>query len=303
MQGRFANSTGFVARIAPDGSRIGYSTFVGDKRPFSASGVVVDDQGTAVFAGHTDEQIECCTSDYAPGHAPDAFIVRLTQGEEDRPRVDAVLNSASLGYDPISPGQFLTVTGAGFGPDAALILGDRRLATIERSESKIVVQVPGDSPEEGALYAQVESGGRLSQSVAMPAAAVSPQIFTADGRGFGQALVLHEDGSLNSPSNPAAPGDIVSIVCNGIGRYGKEGGSAVPASPVSVFISYWYAKGVDAQIRKIPGVPGEAFVIKVYVPNPKPEGYPDYKLPVTSSLWIEVAGVRSRNWVTISIKP
>src|SRR5262249_37641040 len=40
---------------------------------------------------------------------------------------------------------------------------------------------------------------------------------TADGSGLGQVAALNEDGSVNSPANPAARGSIISLFLTGAG--------------------------------------------------------------------------------------
>jgi uncharacterized protein (TIGR03437 family) len=52
----------------------------------------------------------------------------------------------------------------------------------------------------------------------MPVLASRPGIFSMDSSGRGQGAILNEDGSLNSPSNPARRGSIVSIYATGGGE-------------------------------------------------------------------------------------
>ena len=54
------------------------------------------------------------------------------------------------------------------------------------------------------------------QPVTVPVAVVAPAIFTADGRPTGQALMINEDGLLNSEQNPARQGSIVTIYATGL---------------------------------------------------------------------------------------
>jgi uncharacterized protein (TIGR03437 family) len=61
--------------------------------------------------------------------------------------------------------------------------------------------------------------------------AVAPGIFTsADG----QAAALNQDGSVNQPESPAAPGSVVSVFFTGSGvvKGWPEDGAAAPAPPV-----------------------------------------------------------------------
>jgi hypothetical protein len=70
----------------------------------------------------------------------------------------------------------------------------------------------------GCLFAvQVSNNGTLSNSVYAPAAEASSAIYSTDGSGEGQGLILNSDGTLNSPSNPAATGSAITMYALGEG--------------------------------------------------------------------------------------
>lgn len=52
--------------------------------------------------------------------------------------------------------------------------------------------------------------------------AAAPAVFTTDGSGTGQGVILNQDGSVNSESNPVPQGSIIVI-------YAAGGGQTVPA--------------------------------------------------------------------------
>jgi len=62
--------------------------------------------------------------------------------------------------------------------------------------------------------------------------AAAPGLFTADGTGAGQAAAINQDGTINSASNPAPIGSIISL-------YATGGGQTSPA-------------GVDGQVSTLP---------------------------------------------------
>jgi uncharacterized protein (TIGR03437 family) len=62
-----------------------------------------------------------------------------------------------------------------------------------------------------------------SPSTTVPVAPSAPGIFTADSSGSGQAAALNQDGTLNSPSNPASAGSIVTIYATGEGQTNPAG--------------------------------------------------------------------------------
>jgi uncharacterized protein (TIGR03437 family) len=83
----------------------------------------------------------------------------------------------------------------------------------------------------------------------MPVLASRPGIFSLDASGQGQGAILNEDGSLNSPSNPAQRGSIVTIYATGGGETapgvvdGQILGHVLPRTtlPVSAFFYTGYS--------------------------------------------------------------
>jgi len=65
--------------------------------------------------------------------------------------------------------------------------------------------------------------GQTSNSLELTSAASAPALFTADGTGTGAAAALNQDGSQNSPANPAAPGSTVVLFLTGEGHTGPPG--------------------------------------------------------------------------------
>lgn len=64
---------------------------------------------------------------------------------------------------------------------------------------------------------EVEHKGVRSPIVTVPVLGTRPGLFSVDGSGRGQAAAFNEDGSVNSPSNPAKPGSIVVFYATGEG--------------------------------------------------------------------------------------
>jgi uncharacterized protein (TIGR03437 family) len=55
------------------------------------------------------------------------------------------------------------------------------------------------------------------------ASAQIPGLFTAGGTGAGQAAAINQDGTLNSASNPAATGSVISLHATGGGQTSPAG--------------------------------------------------------------------------------
>jgi len=68
---------------------------------------------------------------------------------------------------------------------------------------------------------QVEYNGVRSDPVTVPVLSSRPGIFSLDASGQGQGAILNEDGTLNSPSNPARRGSVISV-------FGTGGGESAP---------------------------------------------------------------------------
>jgi uncharacterized protein (TIGR03437 family) len=63
----------------------------------------------------------------------------------------------------------------------------------------------------------VEYNGLVSSAVSLPVFESRLGIFSFNATGAGQAAVVNEDGTINSPANPAKRGSIVSIYATGGG--------------------------------------------------------------------------------------
>ena len=88
------------------------------------------------------------------------------------------------------------------------------------SPGLIKFQVPMGAPSSGTLDVSVvrQSTGQILGTSAVPMNVASPGIFLQTDTGsLRQAAVLNEDGTQNSPTNPAARGSVISIFATGQG--------------------------------------------------------------------------------------
>jgi len=81
------------------------------------------------------------------------------------------------------------------------------------SKGQINAVVPFELAGSTRASVQVVQNGVNFNSLDVPVLDAAPAVFTVDV--FGQAAVLNEDGSLNSVSNPARQGSIISIFATG----------------------------------------------------------------------------------------
>jgi uncharacterized protein (TIGR03437 family) len=68
-----------------------------------------------------------------------------------------------------------------------------------------------------SVSVQVEYRGEVSDPLVVPVFPSRPAVFTRNGSGAGQGIILNEDGSPNSPENPAARGSVLTMYMTGLG--------------------------------------------------------------------------------------
>ena len=284
FQMRFAYYTGFVARLSGDLSTLLFSTYVGDARNFQVSGVAVEDDGSVRFAGDTSNLSSYFGGTSTLATSSDAFVAELDPVAPAPPQIRGVLNTASQVGTRIAPNQSITVAADGAGQDAEVLIDDDAVPVLSSAQGQIVASIPVDRSVTAASQVRVRSGGQVSDALLVAGATSAPAIYTRDLSGHGEALVWHEDGTLNGPDNPASPGSVIAIACTGVGHLTFDGDYAVTDVPVSVYVDGFYASGVDAHMVQIPGIPGDTYVIRVKVPDP------GFKIPPVVSLTLNIGG-------------
>jgi uncharacterized protein (TIGR03437 family) len=155
-----------------------------------------------------------------------------------------------------------------------------------------------------AVAFEIRSGGLSSNSVLMPVATTSPGIYSQDGSGHGQGYIRNQDGTLNSPSNPARRGEKVTIFATGMGPMTFTDCCAVTETPVDVFFDNFYCYGVAAVAGPVSGFAGNVYRITVYVPDPAAllagTGR-SFVFPPQDQVDLRMNGIRSQSGIEISI--
>ncbi|HZT31714.1 MAG TPA: IPT/TIG domain-containing protein [Bryobacteraceae bacterium] len=193
------------------------------------------------------------------------------------PAVTSVANGASSVQGAISPAEVVMITGSGFGPtdQASAQVNGAGLVATELAATQVLFdgipapilwvgpnQVSAITPLAllpGTTQVQVQYQGQASAPVAVPVAAASPAVFSQDGSGTGQGLIVNENGTLNSSDNPASAGSVVVFYATGTGPIspslvdGQLAGDtpSQPALPVSVQIN-----GQSAEVLYAGTAPG-----------------------------------------------
>ncbi|MCU1232089.1 MAG: hypothetical protein JWP63_56, partial [Candidatus Solibacter sp.] len=262
------------------------------------------------------------------GGDSDAFVAKFDLTGTTKLTVACVLNGAS--FQPgnfasfplgtVAPGEFVSIFGIGVGPDQAVIAQPTTGGTYPTALGG--TQVFFDGVPAVMLYAganqvnaivpygikapvtqmTVQRGGITDGPRALPVAAAVPGIFTANSAGTQQAAVLNQDGSYNSPANPAVVGSVIVFYAVGAGAMmpAMTDGSVSPNElaqlgrpqlPVTVQI-----RGADAKVLYAGAAPGYVSgLLQVNVEVPVAVGFGN-SVPLT----LQVGGQASQFNVTIA---
>jgi uncharacterized protein (TIGR03437 family) len=184
-----------------------------------------------------------------------------------------IVVSGAAGPDGIFPTQLAGVQVSFDGiPAPLLYVQEQQINTV------VPWQVSEDynSLFEGGTHVSVQIGGVATNTLTNQVTTAAPGIFVASAAN--QTAVLNQDGTLNSPSNPAAPGSIIAIYGTGGGPTSPPGQTGaisplIPASltqPVAVQIGGQNVKVIYAGAA--PGLISGAIQINVLLPDTLPPG-------------------------------
>ncbi|HUI58312.1 MAG TPA: hypothetical protein VLY04_25235 [Bryobacteraceae bacterium] len=231
-----------------------------------------------------------------------------------------VVNAAGYTSGNLAPGELIDIFGTNLGPAAleTAQVTNQKLTTnldgvqvlidgipaplVFASAGQAAAVVPFEAAAGSTASIQVVNGGAASVVVTVPAAGTAPGIFTADASGKGQGAILNQDYSLNSTSNPAAPGSVVVLYMTGMGAmspatpdgYTNPDASALSkvSAPVTAQIG-----GVAATVLYAgsgAGIVSGAVQVNVVVPGGLAAG----PQPVT----VTAGGVPSQAGVTVAVR-
>ena len=265
--------SGFLTRFRPDGSSLVYSTYLPSSSLVSP--LDVDDAGNAVVAGTTtDPSLPVGPGAFQPqygGGPADVYIAKFTPdgrlaastyldngaaaiafGPNGSVVVAGssitsifpsltVMNSASYVASKIAPGELVSLLGYGIGPETGVSATGSALpselggvqvfigglpAPLLYVQSKVInTQVPWELSGLTSTTVRVSYPGIPPQEVPVLLAPSQPGVFG----------VRNSDGSLNSPVNPAKPGDFISVYGTGGGPTNPPAETGATWSPTRLF--------------------------------------------------------------------
>jgi len=228
---RRLSSTGVLSTIAGTGA----AGFSGDGLPASTAqlnspaDLVLDLSGTIWIADSGNNRLRML----APSVVADVTATAT------------LVHSATLAPGPIAPGEIITIFGAGFDPNQTqLVFGGEPATVFYAGTGQINALAPMDLTPNSITDIGIMVDGTKVADVPSQVVSAAPGIFTT-GNGTGQAAAVNQDGTLNSASNPAARGSIVSFYATGQGQ---------AAGAVSLKIGLYPAQLLYA--GPAPGFPG-----------------------------------------------
>jgi uncharacterized protein (TIGR03437 family) len=183
-------------------------------------------------------------TDYNPRGKPAEDVLRAWQAAPDSH--SATVNAASYGVDPVAPGAIVSLFGPSLTGDTAKA-SSAPLPTVLAGASvtfngvlaplffaspqQINAQVPFEmAPAGAAVEVTSKAGISLMQVIIAPA---GPGIFTTNGQGTGEALVIDAVSYAQvTAAQPIAAGGWIQIYCTGLGAAARSVTTGdVPPSP------------------------------------------------------------------------
>ena len=232
-------ASGVFAVLDPTGN-ITFSTYLGGLAGTAITGVTLDPSGNVYLAGWTNGYDFPDGPVLAGGFGVGtAFVFELDLSSLPQGYPTAACLGTPFSYLPLAPGFVsLTLYGSGLGPTAGVSFQ-------LDANGNIPTQLAGMSVQVGALaapilYAQDQQinfivpegivgdfGPVCVSSVTtvwsgclwVAATPLLPQVFYTLGKGY---AVLNQDGTLNTPVNPAARGSYVTLFGTGMGLYDRS---------------------------------------------------------------------------------
>ena len=234
--------TQFLSVIAPDGTVLQTTYLPGADSFGSPSSIGFGPDGNVLMVLEASESfVPSRPSPLSSGPAHPTPVLTIPMLLSLSPAATADLfplacisNAASHAFGPVTAGELLELSGNGLGPQQGALPDATLQAPYPTRVSE--VQVTFDGTPAPILWAQngqvnviapwslnttrntqvcVTYGDVALQCVSWPTAGWTPGVFMNYGKNF--AVALNQDGSVNSATNPAASGSIVSVFANGLG--------------------------------------------------------------------------------------
>jgi uncharacterized protein (TIGR03437 family) len=229
--------------------------------------------------------------------------------ERPAPRISAggVVNAASGRGDAVAPGEWLSLYGAGLGPAAPegadspthglagtrVFFNGLEAPIGYASASQLNVVAPWGIEGMAAVDIEVQYEGAMSNTLSLSVALAAPGVFAA---------AWNEDGTVNSASNPAARGSVVTLWVTGQGQTVPAGSDARrvwsaevarPRQPVTITVGGVSVAPQDVRFTGMVG-PG-LLLLKMPIPSSLPPGN-------TAEVLVACGGALSQRGVLLAVR-
>ncbi len=252
------------------------------------------------------------------GNILNRTVLNTTAGAAPSISAAGVVNAASFVSGAVAPGEMVTIFGTGIGPsqgvgeiinnsvfsnfdsDTLVLFDGVAAAVVSAAALQTTVLVPYSLAGKPSTALQMYYQSRPSNIVNLKVDTSAPGLFSANSSGKGNAAILNQDGSSNSPANPAAKGSVIVLFETGEGQTNPPGVDGLIASsvlpkpvlPVSLKIG-----GVAAVVQyygAAPGLVAGIMQVNAVVPSSVASG----TVPVV----LTVGNASSQPGLTISVK-
>jgi len=265
---------GFVLEIAPQGTSLEYSSYLGGSNNDAAWKIAATNGGNIYVTGTTQSSNFPTAQPFQSSleGMQNAFLTVIDLAAPSL-NISAVTNGASFSNAPaVSPGSLVTIfasTGVSQPASASttplpVILGDLSVTVngiavpmIFVNSTQVNFQLPNEALP-GPATAVLESSSGSSLPFPFTVSAAAPGIFT-----YGSNQVVAQNYpslSVNAPDNPATAGGVAIVYLTGIGPLNNvvADGVLTPSSPLSTATSSYSAtiNKLDAPISFLGLTPG-----------------------------------------------
>jgi uncharacterized protein (TIGR03437 family) len=252
----------------------------------------------------------------ASGTTPLVINVTLQSIE---PAVSGIVSAASYESAGFAPGTIVTVFGNLLGPQTGAVFSVNSNGTIDTTLGGTTVKVEGipaallfaqngqvnmilpySLNTTGEAYVEVTYNDATSVQFNIPLAPAAVQIFTADASGSGPGSILNQDFSINSASNPAAPGSVVMVYGTGGGAVNPVVNAGSVAGATLSWITSQYSATVNGEAATVlyagsaPGLVYGVYQFNVQLPGDVQSG--------SAKIVLKVGNSTSQQDVTVFVK-
>jgi uncharacterized protein (TIGR03437 family) len=240
---RAGGADAFVLELAPNG-QFAAASYLGGSAEDIAYALTTLGNGTVVLAGFTSTSDFLVTPDSTvspPGFFIAKFQIANPSNASQACSILAPEDGANFQDGPVAPGELVTFWGLRFGPPTGaqlqfdssgkvttelagvkVFFNEFQAPILYAQSEQINAQVPWELAGQSSANVHVEYNGVSTRTGIATLQPSAPALFPAQ-YGAAQGAIINQDGTRNSPANPAPGGSIVSI-------FGTGGGSTTPAS-------------------------------------------------------------------------